>query len=169
MTAPTRSCGRAAARSPLGLDASRKGFALPRSGAFNLKRYCVTRSIRSSARPQLRARSVAFDDHGDTVPRARRYHARKVRRPRLAPVCVIGPGQRRAGIEQRRKSLALRIRERRIGPQQVHMARRDRRHRRRHRPGLLEQSARTKIAQRNAAGKDGKAGVRIGKTRGGRR
>jgi hypothetical protein len=39
------------------------------SGDLSFRWYCVTRSTRRSARPQLWAMSVAFDAQGDTVPR----------------------------------------------------------------------------------------------------
>ena len=61
-----RSCRSAAtaSRSPASSGAPR-----PMNGFFGASEYSVTRSIRCTTRPQLRAMSVAFDAQGEIVPR----------------------------------------------------------------------------------------------------
>ena len=69
-----------ALRSPASSAAAR-----PISGFLGASEYSVTRSIRCTTRPQLRAMSVAFEAHGEIVPR------------RGATTIVAPPPRARAG------------------------------------------------------------------------
>ena len=61
-----RSCRSAAARARSPASSARLR---PMNGFFSASAYSVTRSIRCTTSPQLRAMSVAFDAHGEIVPR----------------------------------------------------------------------------------------------------